>query len=338
GSDLKDVAPGEGETDNYTLDAYAQNIYYSSNKEDVERRHIWKSAVTGESTSQITKGAGIETDPIAVGANLYCFRTSLSSTSLLTRVDEFRKTNTPVNSFKPLPANYFVKPEAVAVPPSEGTSLGGQLFIDRLLNGKRIPLVFIHGGPQQQMMPGFHSNDTYSDVYAFNQYLASLGYAVIAINYRGSSGYGKDFRSSTKFDSKKELLDIVAAAKFLQLLPEVDKTKVGVFGLGYGGNLAEQMLANYSDLFKGGVNIQINDGSGSEDRVRAADIGKWSSPVLFIGSQDQLASKIELTTKLKNKNVSVDIFQLPSETPLNSRESRVIVFKNIQDFFDKKLK
>ncbi|MGC4023674.1 MAG: DPP IV N-terminal domain-containing protein, partial [Cyclobacteriaceae bacterium] len=151
GNDLRDITPGECEADNFTIDPFAQNIYYSTNKDDMERRHIWKSNLTVENVTQITKIPGIEADPVMAGSFVYCFRSTPNSPSQLSRIDEIRKTSVPIITSKLPPANYFVKPETVVVP-SSGESLGGQLFIDRMLNGKRIPLVLIHGGTQQQVL------------------------------------------------------------------------------------------------------------------------------------------------------------------------------------------
>ncbi|MBS1682711.1 MAG: DPP IV N-terminal domain-containing protein [Bacteroidetes bacterium] len=326
GSGLKDVTPGDGEADNFSIDSFAQNIYFSSNKEDAERRHIWKSNLTVENVTQLTKAPGIETDPTQIGPFLYCFRSTANSPSALTRVDAIRKTTLSINPSKQAAPNYFVKPETIVVP-SSGESLGGQLFIDRMLNGKRIPLVFIHGG-RQQMFTGFHQDDSYSDFYAFNQYLASVGYAVVAVNYRGSTGKGTDFRTN---DITKATQDVVAAAKYLQLLPEVDKSKIGVFGFDEGSFPVQQALANNSDLIKAGVCIQFT-GKGTP-----TDISGWTSPVLLVSSEANPDTN-ELVKKLKAKNISVDILTMPTPMAALPHINRLKIFKGVQDFFDKKLK
>ena len=54
----------------------------------------------------------------------------------------------------------------------------------------------MHGGPIRQMLLGWHYMDYYSNAYASNQYLASRGYVVLALNYRAGIGYGLDFREA----------------------------------------------------------------------------------------------------------------------------------------------
>ena len=69
----------------------------------------------------------------------------------------------------------------------------GQLFlpIDLRPGEKRPGIIFFHGGPIRQMLLGWHYMYYYSNSYAMNQYLASRGYVVLAVNYRSGIGYGR---------------------------------------------------------------------------------------------------------------------------------------------------
>lgn len=88
----------------------------------------------------------------------------------------------------------FVKPEPVTFKAADGTIIHGQLFINRSVPGKRAAVVYMHGGPIRQMLLGFHYSDYYIHCYAFNNFMANQGYAVLSINYRDGVGYGRDFR------------------------------------------------------------------------------------------------------------------------------------------------
>ncbi len=59
GSDLKDITPGDGEVETFVFDAAGQNIYFDGNREDIDRRHIWKSNVTNGNPVAVTTGEGI---------------------------------------------------------------------------------------------------------------------------------------------------------------------------------------------------------------------------------------------------------------------------------------
>lgn len=365
GGDVKDITPDDGEVEDFALDAAGQNIYFDGNREDIDRRHIWKSSVTTGNPTAISSGDGIEMLPAFGGTMLYCFRSTINSSRVLVKIDETKKVF-PVNPMKltTFSKEYFVKPEQVTFQAADGATLHGQLFIDRKISGKRAGIVYMHGGPHRQMLLGFHHGDYYNNAYAFNQYMASLGYAVVSVNYRDGIGYGKDFRLAKNQGPRgaSEYQDIVAAAKFLQLLPEVDKNKIGLWGGSYGGYLTAMGLSRNPEIFKAGVDLHgVHDWSfdardatngwgitkSEEDMAFKsspnADLSKWTAPVLFVHGDDDrnvvFQQTIDLATKLRDKNVPVEVLILPDEVHGFLRyDSWSRVFKAAQDFFDRKLK
>ncbi|MGD1892779.1 MAG: alpha/beta fold hydrolase [Cyclobacteriaceae bacterium] len=108
-------------------------------------------------------------------------------------------------------------------------------------------MLWIHGGP------GGQSRLNYS---ALVQYLVNHGYAIFAVNNRGSSGYGKSFEMA---DNQKhgdaDLKDCVAAKDFLATLEYIDSDKIGIMGGSYGGYMTLAGLAFTPDEFKVGVDI-----------------------------------------------------------------------------------
>ncbi|MEM6724997.1 MAG: S9 family peptidase, partial [Bacteroidota bacterium] len=108
-------------------------------------------------------------------------------------------------------------------------------------------VVWVHGGP------GGQSRTNY---FALIQYLANSGYAVFAINNRGSSGYGKTFY---KMDNQKhgdvDLKDCIAAKEYLQSLDYIDDEKIGILGGSYGGYMTMAALTFAPEEFEVGVNI-----------------------------------------------------------------------------------
>jgi len=89
--------------------------------------------------------------------------------------------------------------------------------------GERRPaLVFVHGGPVRQMLPGYHYMQFYHWAYAYNQWLASQGYIVMSVNYRSGVGYGRSFRQApnTGRNGNAEYQDVLAAGKYLQGRPD----------------------------------------------------------------------------------------------------------------------
>lgn len=367
GTDLKNITPGGGEVESYVTDATGTNIYFDGNREDIDRRHIWKSGVADGKVVSVTSGDGIEMYPAVVNGEVYCLRSTVTTPTALVRYDEKgKKFETLSSTGTPVTTQAFVKPEQVILKAPDGTTVHGQLFINRTIKGKRPAVVFMHGGPIRQMLLGFHYSGYYANCYAFNQYLANAGYAVLAVNYRDGIGYGRKFRRAENQGpwGASEYQDVVAAGKYLQGLAEVDAEKVGLWGGSYGGYLTAMGLARNPELFKVGVDLhgvhdwgfrarEFSPGGGwgitSKDMETAtrnspvSDLSKWTGPVLLVCGDDDrnvlFWETTDLAEKLREKKVSVDILVLPDEVHGFLRyESWSKVFEAGRRFFDKHLK
>jgi dipeptidyl aminopeptidase/acylaminoacyl peptidase len=114
-------------------------------------------------------------------------------------------------------------------------------------NNKVPAIVWVHGGPGGQSRVGF-SNQI--------QFLVNHGYAVLAVNNRGSNGYGKTF---FKLDDKKhgegDLMDCVYGKKWLAAQDYIDSSKIAIEGGSYGGCMVLTALAFHPDEFKAGVDL-----------------------------------------------------------------------------------
>ena len=114
-------------------------------------------------------------------------------------------------------------------------------------SNKAPALVLVHGGPGGQTTPAYS---------ALSQYLVNHGYVVLGINNRGSSGYGKSFfAADDKKHGHEPLLDCVDAKKYLQSVPYVDPTRIGIMGGSYGGYMVLAALAFQPQEFVVGVDL-----------------------------------------------------------------------------------
>jgi dipeptidyl aminopeptidase/acylaminoacyl peptidase len=128
----------------------------------------------------------------------------------------------------------------------------------------RVPaLVWVHGGPGDQTRKGYS---------ATIQYLVNHGYAVLGINNRGSSGYGKTFYTADdRKHGKEPLWDCVEGRKYLARLPYVDPARIGIIGGSYGGYMVLAALAYKPDDFTVGVDL-----FGVSNWIRTLEsIPKW---------------------------------------------------------------
>lgn len=114
-------------------------------------------------------------------------------------------------------------------------------------NGKNAAVVYVHGGPTSQTVNLFSRSI---------QYLANQGYFVIAPNYRGSTGYGKEFEDANRFDmGGGDLQDVVAAADWLAKTGYVDAKKIAVLGGSYGGYLSMMAVTKTPEHWAAAVPI-----------------------------------------------------------------------------------
>jgi len=114
-------------------------------------------------------------------------------------------------------------------------------------NGEHPAIVFVHGGPTAQTMNTFNR---------FVQYMANQGYFVIAPNYRGSTGYGRDFQHANLFDmGGGDLQDVLAAADWIKRTGYVDPKKLILMGGSYGGYMTMMGVTKAPELWAAGVPI-----------------------------------------------------------------------------------
>lgn len=114
-------------------------------------------------------------------------------------------------------------------------------------NNKMPALVWVHGGPGGQSRQSFSS---------LIQYLVNHGYAILAVNNRGSSGYGKSFfQMDDQNHGDKDLKDCIAGKDWLASQDVIDKDKIGIIGGSYGGYMTMAALTYAPDEFQVGVNI-----------------------------------------------------------------------------------
>ncbi len=368
GKALINLTPGDGIVESYSLSKDESQIYFDGNREDVDRRHVWKSNIATGKPIAVTTGEGIEMYPQEVNNELLCFRSTYNTSMSLVSYDVNKKTFKTISptTAPGFSGNGFVKPEQVILKSEDGITVHGQLFINRSIKGKRPGLVFMHGGPIRQMLLGFHYSEYYINAYAFNQYLASQGYAVISVNYRDGIGYGRDFRRAKNQGPRgaSEYQDVVAAAKYLQGLTEVDSQKIGLWGGSYGGYLTAMGLARNPEIFKVGVDLHgVHDwafrarefspggswGIGEADMDLAyksspiSDLSKWAGPVLLVHGDDDRNVLFQQTTdlaeKLRDRKVDIEILVLPDEVHGFLRyESWFRVYEEAERFFNRKLK
>jgi dipeptidyl aminopeptidase/acylaminoacyl peptidase len=272
------------------------------------------------------------------------------------------------------PQDQLVVPHKVVYKAPDGLEVHGQIFERPAASGaasaKRPAVVFVHGGPPRQMLLGWHYSDYYSNAYALNQYLASRGFVVLAINYRLGIGYGYEFHrpAGAGPQGAAEYQDVKAAGEYLRTLPEVDSARIGIYGGSYGGYLTALALARDSSLFAAGVDIHgVHDWAGERakalltrdryetppDQAQALEtawrsspisqVATWRSPVLLIHGEDdrnvRFAQTVDLVQRLTAARVPFEELVIPDDTHHFLRHANwVKVDSAAAEFLERKLR
>lgn len=310
-----------------------KSLIYTTNAEDIERRHIWSVPVSGGTPRRLSAGDGVETypQPLASGkqiAVLYFGAKIPASVALVPAAGGEPRIIFPTLA-KSFPTAAHVVPQVVKTKAADGLEISNTLFLPRDLKAgeKRPAIVFVHGGPRRQMLPAYHYMQFYHWSYAVNQWLADQGYVVLSINYRSGVGYGKSFRDApnTQGRGNSEYQDVVAGAKYLQARADVDPSRVGIWGLSYGGLLTSQALARNSDIFVAGVDLagvhlygNVIDSTNLAFRSSAVGaIDGWKSPVFLVHGDDDrnvdFAQTVGLVQLLRARNIYHELIVVPDD-------------------------
>jgi dipeptidyl aminopeptidase/acylaminoacyl peptidase len=297
-----------------------KTLFYCTNADDIERRQYLDG--TDQRAQLASRATGIETypQPLASGkqvAVIYFDAKTPASIALVPTSGGPPRVIFPTLG-KDFPTQAHVVPEVVETRAADGLKISNTLFLPQDLKAgeKRPAIIFVHGGPQRQMMPGYHYMQFYHWAYAVNQWLASQGYVVLSINYRSGVGYGRSFRNApgTQARGNSEYQDVLAGAKLLQGRADVDASRIGIWGLSYGGLLTSQALARNSDIFVAGADLAgvhlyggVIDSTNLAFRSSAVGaIDGWKSPVFLVHGDETAMSTLHdggLVQLLRARNV-----------------------------------
>jgi dipeptidyl aminopeptidase/acylaminoacyl peptidase len=358
GSRPRLLTPGSFMVEQMTLTPDGRFVVYTantgSNRDDIDRRHLFRVPVDGTApAAALTSGTGIEWSPVVTADGL--FVAYLGSTAQKPPapavIPLLGGSASRILATELLPADFpaasLVTPELVTFKGSDGVEAYGQLFLPQGGRARKPAVVYVHGGGPRQMFLGWHNRWEYANDYGANQYLVSRGFIVLSVDYRLSVGYGQAFQfpENSGVRGASEYRDILAAGRYLQSRPDVDRNRIGIWGASLGGYLTALALGRNSDVFAAGVDVHgvhdrlpainpaqlahamVGDGITEADLRQAlkvqfesspvAAVPTWKSPVLLIhGDDDRLVDfgqSINLKRRLEEKGVHVEELVLPDD-------------------------
>ena len=381
------LTPGNFMCEHIRLSPDRRKLLFSANtgpdQHDIERRHATMVSVDKPDMQVLTPGTGLEWAPTMTGdGNTIAFISATPQRPPLPAImtapaDRITNSRTNGSTFRTLaadripadfPQDKLITPTPITFRSPDGFTIHADLFLPPAGAPRKPAIIYVHGGPPRQMLLGWHYSDYYSNAYASNQYLASLGFVVLAVNYRLGIGYGYEFHKPKEAGAAgaSEYRDIKAAGLWLRKQTFVDTSKIGIYGGSYGGYLTALALARDSKLFSAGVDFHgVHDWLGqtslystfkdsyekAPDYDKAlktawqsspvASINTWKSPVLIIQGDDdrnvRFGQSVDLVRRLESKGIPYETLVIVDDTHhWMNFDNAVTVYAAAANFFVKK--
>ena len=261
GSDKKQLTKGKWEVVDVGLSADERTFYLHTSEESPFEQQFYRMASTGGARTQITKTSGGHTVVVSPNEQLLAdvYSTSNRPPELFVMRNqpgaaESRLTLSPTAEWLSFP---WLAPEIVMVPASDGVQVPARIYHPSDMGAKPngAAVIFVHGAGYLHNVNHYWSY--YFREYMFNHYLASKGYYVIDIDYRGSAGYGRDWRTAIyRHMGGRDLQDEVDGSKYLHEKFGIDPKRIGIYGGSYGGFMTLMALFTESPHFGAGAAIR----------------------------------------------------------------------------------
>lgn len=274
-----------------------KSFYITSNEVHSGEQHFYKLRISDGQKTKLTQGEGAHQVTLSPDekklATLYSSfnrpwelylqnnepGVSAQAITSLALSDEFNRYNWRI-------------PELIQIPARDGANIQARIYKPANAHSTKPAVIFVHGAGYLQNAHKWWSS--YFREYMFHNLLTDLGYHVLDIDYRGSAGYGRDWRTGIyRHMGGKDLTDHVDAAKLLVDRYGVDPERIGIYGGSYGGFITLMALFTTPDVFKAGAALRpvtdwanYNHGYTSNILNEPAQdtlAYKRSSPIYFAG-------------------------------------------------------
>lgn len=233
--------------------------YLTTSEVDPGERHFYKMPLMGGKMEKLTNLTGNNEVSLSPDEKYLAIRHSYSNQPWelhykpnMANVKETPLTNGQTEEFS---SYNWRDPQIIHITASDGAKVPARLYTPTAEANNGAGVIFVHGAGYLQNVHKWWS--TYFREYMFHNLLADLGYTVLDIDYRGSAGYGRDWRTAIyRHMGGKDLSDQVDGAKYMVEKLGVDPERVGIYGGSYGGFITLMALFNESDIFKSGAALR----------------------------------------------------------------------------------
>jgi dipeptidyl aminopeptidase/acylaminoacyl peptidase len=294
----KQLTTGKWEITSVDLSQDKKTFYLTTTEVHPGERHIYAMPIGGGERTKITSMTGSSQGEVSPDGSTIGFVYSYSNKPPEVYVMANRAgaearqiTTTPTEEWRSFK---WVDPQVITFKARDGVSIPARLFTPEMMGSRRDPaapgVVFVHGAGYAQNAHKYWAS--YYREYMFHNLLASRGYVVLDVDYRASSGYGRDWRTAIyRHMGGKDLEDIVDGAKFLASSQRVNPKRIGVYGGSYGGFITLMAMFTTPDVFAAGAALRpvtdwahYNHGYTSNilnEPQKDAEAYRRSSPIYF---------------------------------------------------------
>ncbi|PYS23882.1 MAG: S9 family peptidase [Acidobacteria bacterium] len=299
GGEPKPLTSGQFEVSDVRLSQDKTKFFFTSSEASPFERHLYSMSIGGGTRTQITGLPGqnqvdISADETMIAdvrsysnkpPELYVFPNQPFTASAN---DAARKVTTSPNpeffTYK------WIDPPIVSFKARDGATVYGRFYLPANYKGGGPAVIFVHGAGYLQNVHKWWSS--YYREYMFHHLLMERGFIVFDIDYRGSAGYGRDWRTGIyRHMGGKDLTDQVDAVNYLVKEHGIDPKRVGIYGGSYGGFITLMAMFTQADVFAAGAALRpVTDWAHYNNPYTAnilnlpqndAEAYKQSSPIYF---------------------------------------------------------
>jgi dipeptidyl aminopeptidase/acylaminoacyl peptidase len=251
GGASKQLTSGKWEVDSAVLSDDKKSFYLTTSEESPFVRHLYRIPLAGGSSAKLTSMDGDNEAVVSPDGNAVANVYSYTNKPPELYVSGKRVTNSPAPDF----AHYqWLDVPIVRVPARDGVEVPARIYKPANWKGGHA-VIFVHGAGYLQNVNRFWSS--YAHEFLFHHLLMSKGYLVLDIDYRGSRGYGRDWRTAIyRHMGGKDLEDNVDAARWLVKRHGADPKRIGIYGGSYGGFITLMAMFTTPDVFAAGAALR----------------------------------------------------------------------------------
>jgi len=262
GGDATPLTSGEWEVLQATLSRDGGTWYITANRDGFADVHFYTMPAKGGELHRITEADGRQDVAVSPDGRWLAMQHSEANKPPELYIQENRAGRTPrqitVSTTDEWRSYDWIKPEIVTVPGRDGVGVPARLYRPTgtvAPAGQRPAVVFVHGAGYLQNVHNWWSS--YYREYMFHHLLAAAGYTVLDLDYRGSAGHGRDWRTAIyEHMGGKDLTDQVDGAQWLVETMGVDPQRIGIYGGSYGGFITLMAMFTTPGVFEAGAALR----------------------------------------------------------------------------------